>query len=261
MQCERRFILDGVIQNCRNDGRETLMSRHLIHSTGTEVLAAGSSSLGLELSSPHIITGCKAEISSLPSITLNIETPGKSTIQTREYTSHLCSVLDTLILKYFNTKQLEIVEGRKGWRLYIDVVVLDPQASNLVEHISFGILLALMNTKIPDVEGYYNPNIDEVILELTNSYRSLDTSTLPVIITVNQIADCFVIDLTKEEEASTEGGLHISVNRGQETCGVLTASPGTLSFPLISTCLDIARTAATQVFSALDSPAIVYHLT
>ena len=71
MQGETKFILDGVLQNCRGDGREVFMSRRYCCSTGTEVLAAGSCALALELRSPHIICGCKAEVADEPAVELH----------------------------------------------------------------------------------------------------------------------------------------------------------------------------------------------
>lgn len=189
MLAEHLFIKQGIEQGVRCDGRHPLESRPLSITTSTLLQAAGSSSLSVELSSPHIIVGAKAEISQSEkgAFKVTIDVMEKSSKSLRGKTEHMEKMIELLMLKYIDTQQLTIVEGKKYWTVYIDVVVLDKLASNALEHISFAILAALRTLKIPDMQVYINKNTGEDHLEILNNYRGLILDSVPVIISVAKV--------------------------------------------------------------------------
>jgi exosome complex RNA-binding protein Rrp42 (RNase PH superfamily) len=96
-------------------------------------------------------------------------------------------MMEILMLKYIDTQQLTIVEGKKYWNVYIDVVVLDKLASNALEHISFAILVSLRTLKIPNMQVYINKNTGEDHLEILNNYRGIILDSVPIIISVAKV--------------------------------------------------------------------------
>lgn len=61
MHCERKFVLDGVLQDCRNDGRTALMSRDVRFNTQVSKLAAGSCAVSIGLGAPVMVVGVKVQ--------------------------------------------------------------------------------------------------------------------------------------------------------------------------------------------------------
>jgi exosome complex RNA-binding protein Rrp42 (RNase PH superfamily) len=59
MHSERKFVLDGVQQDCRNDGRTLLASRVIRFSTQVNKLAAGSCAVNIGLGIPVLVVGVK----------------------------------------------------------------------------------------------------------------------------------------------------------------------------------------------------------
>jgi exosome complex RNA-binding protein Rrp42 (RNase PH superfamily) len=189
MLAEHLFIKQGIEHGVRCDGRHPLESRLLSITTSTLLQAAGSSSLSVELSSPHIIVGTKAEISQIEkgAFKVTIDVMEKSSKSLRGKTEHMEKMIEILMLKYIDTQQLTIVEGKKYWNVYIDVVVLDKLASNALEHISFAILVSLRTLKIPNMQVYINKNTGEDHLEILNNYRGIILDSVPIIISVAKV--------------------------------------------------------------------------
>ena len=191
MLSEHLFIKQGIEQGVRCDGRHPLESRVLHIATSTFLQAAGSSSLSFELSSPHIIVGTKAEVTQAEkgAFKVTIDIMEKSSKTLRGRTEHMEKMIELLMLKYIDTSQLIIVEGRKNWSVYIDVVILDRLASNTLEHISLAILAALQSLKLPEIQVYINKNTGEDYLEITKNYRGLSLDRVPVIVSVAKVVN------------------------------------------------------------------------
>ena len=109
----KKFIIDGFKQGMRCDGRILLQSRVLEITRNSELLAAGSSQIGIELSSPHIICGIKTEINDKAELSLSIEQAGKSSTQGRERFKEITLILEKLILQHINKEQLQIIPDKK----------------------------------------------------------------------------------------------------------------------------------------------------
>ena len=113
MLSEKKFIIDGIKQELRCDGRNLLTSRVLEVQQNSELLAAGSSQISIELFSPHLICGIKAEISDSPGCFLTIEPAGKSAVSARERLKEIKTILQSLLLNNLKEKQLEILTDKK----------------------------------------------------------------------------------------------------------------------------------------------------
>mmetsp|Transcript_2519 Transcript_2519/g.5788 ORF Transcript_2519/g.5788 Transcript_2519/m.5788 type:complete len:266 (+) Transcript_2519:32-829(+) len=263
MYCERKFVLDGVQQDCRNDGRTAFMSRDIRFRPKVSKLAAGSSSVSVGLGAPALVIGVKADIS-VPKCAdsgfceVSVEF-AKRTGSTRELSERLAKLLDALMLKHFDTTQLDICSGEKCWGLFIDIVVMLPDASNLLELMSYGIYKALQSTLIPEVEGVLNKRTGELFLDLKSSSFSLDLTSLPLISSVYLIGDRLLIDASAEEELFASGVIHTSV-RDNHILGLIKERPGGFSPAQVLHSVKAAFAASSVVESQLTTTRIQYTL-
>ena len=258
MQSEKKFIIDGFTQNLRCDGRGVLASRVLELSNNTELLASGSSQLSIELSSPHIICGIKSEISTSCEISLSIELAGKSTIVTRERLKEAAGILERLMIKHIEKSQFEIIKGRKAWKLFIDVLVVNENTSNLVEHVGVCVLAALKNAKIIGVMGYVNKNTEEEFLEIQESYKKIDVNAVPLVVSVAFANGIAVLDANDSEENCIDCFLHVAVDSDGIIKGMVKEGQGSLAFSQVCLALKLSKSATSQIFALIPSNIIQY---
>lgn len=258
MFSEKKFIVDGIKQGLRCDGRSPLNSRVLELKSNTELLAAGSSQINIELESPHVICGVKAEIADINEITLSIELAGKSSIYNRERFKEISVILEKLLLDHIEKSQFEILQEKKYWKIFIDVLVIDENASNLVEHIGISILEALRNTRVISVVGYVNKNTKEEFLEVAEGYWNLDISNVPVVISVSVTGENLVLDLNSEEEECVEATIHIAVDAHGNIRGIIKEGAGCLPFYQLLQTFTTAKAAAHQFFTRPNNLRIHY---
>jgi exosome complex RNA-binding protein Rrp42 (RNase PH superfamily) len=129
------------------------------------------------------------------------------------------------MLRHLDCRQLSICSGQKCWGLFIDIVVMLPDASNLLELMSQGIFKALQTTRIPEVEGILNKRTQELYMDVKSRSFALDLESLPLISSVYLVGDSLVLDPSAEEEQFASGVLHTSV-RHSRILGIAKESEG-----------------------------------
>eukprot|EP01138_Halocafeteria_seosinensis_P004214 gb/GECG01004309.1/.p1 GENE.gb/GECG01004309.1/~~gb/GECG01004309.1/.p1 ORF type:complete len:402 (+),score=77.90 gb/GECG01004309.1/:1-1206(+) len=157
---ERRFLVQGIDQNIRRDGRARLDFRFIDIECGLFPQANGSSRLRLEQAGTDVIACVKAEIStpapSKPSeglIQCDIRcSSGATSSRTREMETELRYTLDQTLLSNgaLNREQLSIVPGHTCWILYVDVIVLSSGGS-LADAVTLACYAALNSTLLPKI--------------------------------------------------------------------------------------------------------------
>ena len=109
--------------------------------------------------------------------------------------------------KVIDFKKLCIKEGEKVWMLIIDICTINDDG-NLIDASALGAVAALKNMKFPK---YENDVLD--YKEKTN--KGLDMKDFPITVTVNKIADKFIVDADTEEEKAIDARLTVaSLNDG-----------------------------------------------
>lgn len=258
MLSEKKFIIDGIKQGLRCDGRSPLVSRVLEISQSTELLASGSSQLSIELSSPHLICGIKTEIGDKPEISISIEMAGKSSQQTRDRLKEISTILQKLLIDHIDKSQLVIIPDKKAWKVFIDVLIVDENASNLCEQISLSVVFALEDMKIIGTQGFINKNTGEDFVQVTENYWQLSLENVPVIISISFIEDTMVLDLTEEEQACVNSTMHISIDKSGNIRGIVKEGHGELSLGHIASMLSVSKDAASQIFESLHKKTVHY---
>ena len=113
-----------------------------------------------------------------------------------------------------------VIPGKTCWVLYIDALILEC-GGNLFDAISIAIKAALHDTRLPDLT-VIGDGAEKDIEVSDDPYDILpiDTSNVPVLVTLNKISNRYVVDATAEEEVCSDSQLLISINDKGNVCSM-----------------------------------------
>ncbi|MEM5772967.1 MAG: exosome complex protein Rrp42 [Candidatus Aenigmatarchaeota archaeon] len=121
--------------------------------------------------------------------------------------------------KCIKMDELCIEAGKKVWCVYVDIHIINHKG-NLLDASALASLVALLNTKIPKVEG-------EKILR-GEWEKSLPAQFKPINVSVCKIKDKFFVDPLLEEEEVVEARLSVCVREDGKICALQKQGSGTL---------------------------------
>ncbi|XP_053611524.1 exosome complex component RRP42 [Plodia interpunctella] len=221
---EKVYILHGVQDDYRSDGRSNIDYRPM--ELETDVVSHASGSARLRLANTDILVGVKTEID-VP----NPDKPGLGKIEffvdcsanaTPEFEGRggeqlANSISNTMQKAYhssqaFNLKQLCIFKGKQCWKLYVDILILEC-GGNLCDAVSLAVKAALFNTRIPFVKAALmdGGNVDLQLSDDPYDCKLLDVGSAPLLITLCKIGDKCVVDPSAEEESCSVISLVVGV--------------------------------------------------
>ncbi|XP_060658993.1 exosome complex exonuclease RRP42 [Drosophila sulfurigaster albostrigata] len=229
-EAEKTFILHGVEEDFRCDGRSRRDYRPMELETGLVSNASGSARL--RLANTDILVGVKTEIDVPNPLTPEF---GKleffvdcSANATPEFEGRGGSNLaQELILSLqnayesplaFDYRTLCLIPGQQCWKLYIDILILEC-GGNLHDAVSLAAKAALYNTKLPRVTAtLLDAGITDLIIS-DNPYdcTRIGIDALPLLVTVCKIGDYCLVDPTAEEEVCSTVSMVVSVSMRQDT--------------------------------------------
>ncbi|KAJ3432875.1 EXOSOME COMPLEX EXONUCLEASE RIBOSOMAL RNA PROCESSING PROTEIN [Anaeramoeba flamelloides] len=262
---ERRFIVSGLKENIRSDGREMFDYRDITLQTGNLPQTNGSSLF--KLGNTHIITGVKVEIGeplkdhpNEGRLEISVECcPSASPEFEGRGAEDLNSELSGAMNKIINTnsaldlKSLCILERKKCWIIYIDVLVLDSDG-NLFDSVSMGINAALSDVKIPKIRVVPGDKVGDLEIEVfgEEESRKLDTSKVPICITFAQIDGYNIVDPTIQEESCMSSRVTIAVNKNQNICGMMMGGTSGIDTQVLIQLTQLSIKIGPGLYKALD---------
>jgi len=233
-KAEKRFIEEGISEDVRADGRRRLEFRHFTLDVGVVPQASGSAHLCLGLSEVLVAIRCEVteprpgapdrgfmevNVSCSPSAAWDLEGGD------RERSDLVLTQALSRILIGPNTmdwKALAITPGRQCWMLYVDATVIEA-GGNLMDAISIAALAALQDTRIPKISVLASSSRQLAQLEVADDVRKftfLDTSGVPIAVTLLRIGPFYVVDPSLEEEICLASRLVVAVNAKGMICCV-----------------------------------------
>lgn len=238
---EKTFILHGVEDNLRNDGRNRLDYRPMELETGIAMHLNGSARL--RLANTDILVGIKTEIGepypekpNEGKIEFFVDCSANATpaFEGRGGEELATEISSTLARAYqtagaFSLSDICIIPGKCCWKLYIDILILEC-GGNLFDAVSLAVKAALYNTSLPkitveEIEGC-EPDIE---LSDTLEGTRLNVSNAPVLITLCKIGDNCVVDPTAEEEMCSSASVVIATSENGTISSVFKTGVGSLS--------------------------------
>ncbi|KAM3967597.1 exosome complex component Rrp42 [Aphomia sociella] len=221
---EKVFILHGVQDDYRSDGRSNIDYRPM--ELETDVVSHASGSARLRLANTDILVGVKTEIDvpkpdkpGLGKIEFFVDCSANATpeFEGRGGEQLASSISNMMQRAYhssqaFNLKQLCIFEGKQCWKLYIDILILEC-GGNLCDAVSLAVKAALFNTRIPFVKAALmdGGNVDLQLSDDPYDSKFLNVGSAPLLVTLCKIGDKCVVDPSAEEESCSVISLVVGV--------------------------------------------------
>lgn len=223
-EAEKNFILHGIQDNFRTDGRGYEDYRCL--DIETDVVSNSSGSARLRLANTDILVGVKAEVGEpLP------ERPNEGRLEffvdcsanaTPEFEGRggeeLATEISNCLTQAYDhqscldLRALSIINRDQCWILYVDILLLEC-GGNLFDAVSIAVKAALFNSKIP-VVNVSSGEKGETELEISDDpydFKRLDVSNVPCLVTMSKVGHHHIVDATREEEACTLARLLMGV--------------------------------------------------
>lgn len=210
---ELALVVSGVTENFRIDGRSCFDIRHTRVKTG--IVSNCNGSAQVQSKSCNITVGVKVEVGQPP-----VDEPDCGAVEFSADCSANASpkfegrggegiaqeivfVLTNALIPAIDRKSLCISEGHKAWIIYIDVLILECSCvSQLIDLSAIGIKAALQNTRVPRLIADEEDANDFVLSPDSEEYCPVDTTDLPILLTLTRIHDQYVADVTEEEAAA-----------------------------------------------------------
>ena len=249
---EKHFIISGVEEDFRTDGRSCEDYRILNVQTG--VVSTTNGSAQVKLAGTNVLIGIKAVIDEpLPSakdqgrIEFFVDCSANASPVFEGRVGHdLALELSRALARTFchgtlDLHSLCIIPGKTCWVLYIDALILEC-GGNLFDAISIAIKAALHNTRIPDLT-VIGDGAEKTIEVSDDPYDILpiNISNVPVLVTLNKISNRYVVDATAEEEVCSDSQLLISINDKGGVCSTQKHGKGAIHPDLLFEMLRVGQ--------------------
>lgn len=265
-EAEKTFILHGVEENFRVDGRERGDVRPMVLETG--VVSHASGSCHLRLANTDILVGVKAELETpLPGapdcgrVEFFVDCSANATpsFEGRGGEGLATAISGVLDRAYSNKgvldlSKLVVLSGQTCWILYVDILVLEV-GGNLFYAVSIAVKAALVSTRVPKVtvtavDGG-EPEIEVCDSVGPEGYTRLDLSNAPILVTLARIGNHCIVDTSPEEETCSSASLLVAVTPRGEMATVRKVGGGSFHPATLLAATKMAVTVGTELNRAL----------
>uniref|UniRef100_T1ISB9 Ribosomal RNA-processing protein 42 n=1 Tax=Strigamia maritima TaxID=126957 RepID=T1ISB9_STRMM len=267
-ESEKLYIINGVKENVRSDGRGRKDFRLL--EIETDFVSNTNGSARVRLANTDILVGVKADLET-PSAqtpdegrleffvdcsanaTPEFEGRGGEEIAVELSSALTCAYSDSACI---DLKSLCLLKGRQCWAIYVDIVVLEC-GGNLFDAVGFAVKAALYNTKIPKIHVTLEENmqIETEISDDPYEYDTIDISKAPCFITAAQLGHHFIMDPSSEEEACSRSMVVLGVTQQETICFCRNIGGGSIHsqtlFDIFEAAVEIGRHLNIQLMKKL----------
>lgn len=268
---EKNFLQGGIAQDIRTDGRGRQDFRSFSIETG--VIPQANGSARVRIGSTDVIASVKADLGK-PSpyqpdqgkIEISVECSPIADPEFERRGGEQLSMELSLALQRtllggksgagagIDLSTLKVVEGKTCWDLYIDGLVLSSDG-NLLDALAIAIKAALSNTGIPKVEVVpaASPDQQADINISDDEFSYLDTSGVPVIVTLTKVGRHYIVDATLEEESQMSSAVSVAINRLGHICGLTKRGGVALDPSIILDMISVAQHVGQRLIMLVDS--------
>ncbi|CAK9060709.1 unnamed protein product, partial [Durusdinium trenchii] len=265
---QRQFLLDGVQQNLRSDGRGPFDYRRVTFelncipsSTSSCRLRAGDTELLLalkcDLAKPRLQPDAghvQVTVECAPSVSVALA--DSSTAE--DWGRRLSVLLETLCASdsVIDRKALCLLPHVFAWQVHVDVLVLS-SGGNLLDSLALALGAVLSETLLPKVEVIEAlEEGEEVQLKVDDRPEAglrFPMKQLPLCVTVAQISGKFLMDVTSEEEICAEAMLCVVVDgKTGDIIGLHKLGRGLFDVSALPSMLERCRGTAAVLVQQLD---------
>ncbi|CAG9841138.1 unnamed protein product [Diabrotica balteata] len=262
-EAEKTFVLHGVEENFRVDGREREDYRPM--ELETDIISHAFGSARLRLANTDVLVAVKIEVDvpfpetpNLGKLEFFVDCSANATpdFEGRGGEDLAIAISNTLSSAYssplaFDLRKLCILNGRKCWKIYVDILILEC-GGNLFDAVSLAVKAALWNTQVPLVK---NVNIDGNNVEINVSdelydCKRLEVQNAPIMVTVCKIGEKCIVDPNAAEEQCSVGSVVVAVS-GDKFSTVYQTGTGSLHPSTLIESLQLGLSVAQRLDEAL----------
>lgn len=253
---EKIFLLHGVQDGMRLDGRSfndyrpiQVQFDNINNSYGSCQLTLGETKLiatvKAEVTEPEASSPKFGKINFLVDCSANA-TPEFQGRGGENIASKIVNILDNIFsVNNFDLTQLCIVEGKKCWQIYVDIVLLE-YCGNIYDACVLAVKLALNKTKLPKLL-IKSDDEDQIEIDFSDNpsdFMSLKIENVPYAITINKIGQYYIVDADLKEETVTKVRITLGFdNKGNVRFGSKDGF-GSLDPDTLYTIIDVAKSAS-----------------
>ena len=268
---EKEYVRDGVQMNVRGDGRVNSSFRAVDiedqvfpHVHGSSKVSIGDStdvlcSVKISVGEPKV----DARAQGILDIGIDVSQHTNVKLDERQmmdYGNNLAQILQSLLIDSgsLDLEDFCIIEGKYCWILHIDVIVLQYDGC-ILDAASIAILNALNRAKIPITRKIIGESGFEEDFEVSGSMEdtvNINTSKMPLCITVVKIGSHLVMDPTNLELMCASGQLVIAIDERGECCGVHKLLGGIFCLDDINKAMVMATEASVGLHSHVKAVAL-----
>lgn len=218
---EIALIVSGVNDNFRIDGRSCFETRRIRINTG--VVSSCNGSAQVQSISCNIIVGVKVEVGPpLPNqpdcgiLEFSAECSANAGPQFEgrrgeSMSQEIVFALTNSFTPSIDKRCLCISKSHKVWIVHVDVLVLECSCiSQIIDLSAMAVKAALMDTRVPRLIADEEDGNDFVLAPNFDEYCPIDTTKLPILLTLTRIHDQYVADVTEEEAAAGQAQLTLA---------------------------------------------------
>lgn len=269
-EAERRFLLDGLAQGMRVDGRGCFDYRRVAFDTGTVPSATGSCRLRAGETDLIVAIKCdmakpsrarpdagdlRVSVDCAASVSVSLGLDGRDA---DDYGRQLSVILESLCAgdNVVDRGALCIVPGLFAWEVHVDVMVL-ASGGNLLDAATLALCAALGETVLPKVEIVEAMEEGEMVQLKVDDRPEVGTpiplQRLPLCVTVAQVKDQFLIDVTNEEKMCADASICVVVDaRKGDVIGLQKLGRGMFDVATLPSMLERCRAAAAALMQQLE---------
>ncbi|XP_077971524.1 exosome complex component RRP42-like [Styela clava] len=251
---EKRFIIHGIQEDLRNDGRGCEDYRHIDLEVNLVSNTNGSSRL--RIGNTELLVGVKLDLemplANSPDqglVDFNIDCSPNATPQFQGRGGEdLAATIKSLLTRAYNNnlvldlKSLCIVPGKNCWSVHVDVLILEC-GGNLLDAVSIAVFAALFDTSIPKL-GVTEGDEGEVEINLPDDPLDsipMNVTNCPIFVTLSKAGQRYIIDATAEEEACCLASVILSIMKDGRCTALRKDGSGSLDPQSISEMLDVGK--------------------
>ncbi|XP_072013791.1 exosome complex component RRP42-like [Amphiura filiformis] len=263
---EKTFIIHGIQDGLRTDGRSCENYRNIELECG--VVSNTSGSARLKLANTQILVGIKAEMGTprptrpnegYAEFFVDFSANASPEFEGRGGEELAVEIANTLATVYdhqqvLDYKSLGIISRQCCWVIYVDIVVLEC-GGNLFDAIGVAVKAALYNTRLPHVTVQTDDDGQEE-LELSDDPHdviAINTDNVPLFITVSKVGQRHVVDASLKEEACCLACLVVAVSTEGHICGMEKKGPNSLAVDSIQDMINTAKKVGISLNQSLSS--------
>nr|CEL66399.1 TPA: exosome complex exonuclease, putative [Neospora caninum Liverpool] len=274
---ELLYLEDGVACNVREDGRACIDVRpsqvdtfalpkcsasSIVRSSENTVLCGVSMQLARPTNAPDegevfVTVDCSAALGVDGARGAAFDSVG---IGEGSSSTSLQALVGDMVLSSVDKKKLCLVPGKLMWKVFVDCMVLKAGGC-LLDAVSLSVHAALRTTTLPcvfvDDDGEEGENeFGQISIrcdEREVAGEPFPAEDVPIIVTVGEIANRYVWDMTSNEESACTGRLLVAVSPREHKCvGIQKLGASLVDISTLPTVMVNSQRVCREIFERLD---------